>query len=148
MSKAEKPLSPRKAEHRIQVEVVNRAKELEAEYPELRMLYAVPNGARVSIGTAVGLKAEGLKSGVPDLVLPVARGGYNALYIEMKTPTGKISDNQNKWHGDLRVYGNYVTVCRSADETIDILIKYLTYKIEASLYNTATEMMILRGYRK
>mgnify|MGYP004433785991 CR=1 FL=1 len=34
--------------------------------------------------TAANLKRQGVKAGVPDLHLPVARGGYNGLYIELK----------------------------------------------------------------
>lgn len=34
--------------------------------------------------TAVALKRQGVKAGVPDICLPVARNGYHGLHIELK----------------------------------------------------------------
>jgi len=53
-------------------------------YPELELLYHIPNGGYRYKTTARRLKAEGVKAGVPDICLPVPRGGYHGLYIEMK----------------------------------------------------------------
>ena len=47
-------------------------------YPELRLLYHIPNGGSRGKAEAGRFKAEGVKSGVPDLCLPVARGAYHA----------------------------------------------------------------------
>lgn len=60
-------------EHRAQVGLFQMAELAAHRYPELRLLFAVPNGARTSQAVAGKLKAEGLKKGVPDLVLPTAR---------------------------------------------------------------------------
>lgn len=79
--------------------------------PELAWLYAIPNGGDRHPAVAAKLKAEGVKSGVPDLCLPVARGGYHALYVEMKAAKGRVSDAQSKWHDALRAQGNAVRVC-------------------------------------
>lgn len=68
-----------------------------AQKPELRLLHAIPNGGKRSKITAVILKREGVKSGVFDLSLPVARHGYHGLYIELKIKGGKLSDNQKEW---------------------------------------------------
>lgn len=54
------------------------------KYPELKLLYHVPNGGSRKKSEAGRFKAEGVKAGVPDLCLPVARGGYHGLYIELK----------------------------------------------------------------
>lgn len=54
------------------------------EYPELALLYHIPNGGKRDAKTATILKRQGVKAGVPDLHLPVARGGYHGLYIELK----------------------------------------------------------------
>ena len=56
------------------------------QYPELELLYHVPNGGKRDKATAAVLKRQGVKAGVPDLVLPVARCGYHGLYIELKAP--------------------------------------------------------------
>lgn len=61
------------------------------KYPELNLLYHVPNGGSRHKAEAGRLRAEGVKAGVPDLCLPVARGQYHGLYIEL---TG-LSDVRN-----------------------------------------------------
>lgn len=53
------------------------------KYPELNLLYHVPNGGSRHKAEAGRLRAEGVKAGVPDLCLPVARGQYHGLYIEL-----------------------------------------------------------------
>lgn len=44
-------------------------------FPELALLYHVPNGGSRKKAEAGRFRAEGVKAGVPDLCLPVARGG-------------------------------------------------------------------------
>jgi hypothetical protein len=62
--------------------------------PELVWLFAIPNGGDRNIAVAANLKAEGVKSGVADLLLPVARYGYHGFFIEMKNSTGRQSSQQ------------------------------------------------------
>lgn len=63
------------------------------------------------MSVAAALKAEGVKSGVPDLVLPVPHGNYPGLYLELKVPgrertrNGGRSDEQVRWHKRLRAQG-------------------------------------------
>ena len=52
--------------------------------PELEYMHHVPNGGKRDAATAVALKRQGVKAGVPDIVLPAARAGYHGLYIELK----------------------------------------------------------------
>ena len=52
--------------------------------PELRLLHAIPNGGKRLKSEAARLQAMGVKPGVPDLCLPVPRGKYHGLYIELK----------------------------------------------------------------
>lgn len=54
--------------------------------PELAMLLAIPNGGHRSKATAGRLKAEGVRAGVPDVALPVARAPHGGLWIELKRP--------------------------------------------------------------
>ena len=69
-----------------------------AARPELGLLYAIPNGGKRAIKTAIALKAQGVKSGVPDMCLPVARNGYHGLYIELKRQKGgTVSETQKSW---------------------------------------------------
>jgi hypothetical protein len=85
-------------------------------YPKLsRLLFAVPNGGKRGIREAAIMKAEGVVSGVADLLLLVPKGGYNALAIEMKTDKGKQNENQKLWQEDFEKSGGKYVVCRSFD---------------------------------
>ena len=62
------------------------------KYPELKALYHIPNEGKRSKATGARLKKEGMKDGVSDNCLPVKRGPYGSLYIELKRIKGsKVS---------------------------------------------------------
>ena len=94
-------------------------------YPELRWLHAIPNGGRRDKAEAAHLKRQGVKSGVPDLHLPVARGNYHGLYIEMKVGKNKPTENQKRWINGLKFNGYAVAICYSAAAARQIIIEYL-----------------------
>jgi hypothetical protein len=74
--------------------------------------FAIPNGARTSIRTAVRLKKTGMRAGVPDLFISEARCGFHGLYVEMKSPKGSLSTEQKKAAVDLKVRGYAWIICR------------------------------------
>ncbi len=97
-----------------------------AAIPELRLLYAIPNGGYRPPRTAAILKRTGVKPGVPDLCLPVGSGKYHALYIEMKRMKGgTVSAYQKIWHNQLTKYGNKVAVCHGWVEAAEAIKNYL-----------------------
>ena len=112
------------SEHQQQVTVMQWAALMVNKYPFIDLLHAIPNGGARHIAVAKKLKAEGVKAGVPDLCLPVARGGYHGLYIEMKDKTGKVSNSQAWWIERLRQNKYRVEVCYSATEAIKVLEDY------------------------
>lgn len=71
------------------------------------MAFAVPNGGERQQVVASKMKAEGVKSGVPDVCWPVPRGRFAGLWLELKRPGAERrknwdrSDAQIKWHKDL-----------------------------------------------
>lgn len=79
--------------------------------PELKLLYHVPNGGKRDIKTATNLKRQGVKAGVPDLCLPVARCGFHGLYIELKVGDNKQTENQKEWQKLLNEAGYLSIVC-------------------------------------
>jgi len=98
----------------------------ECTYPELRWLHHIPNGGRRSSREAHYLRLEGVKAGVPDICLPVPRGGYGALYIELKRKRGGVvSKEQKKWVEGLNAVGNKAVVCRGFEEARDAIIAYM-----------------------
>ena len=92
------------------------------------LLFAIPNGGRRDYVAAAKLKAEGVVPGVPDLLLAVPRGGYHALWIEMKNgKAGELSPAQKEMHVNLRTQGYRVEVCRTFDAFVTIIRDYLRY---------------------
>lgn len=118
------------SEHAEQVAVVDWIFMNVGKYPELDLAFAVPNGAPLGGGKlgairANALKAEGLRPGTPDLVIPSPRGGYFGLFIEMKARKGTLSENQEQFLAQAERYGYMCFVAYGADEAIEFLEKYL-----------------------
>lgn len=96
------------------------------QYPELALLYHIPNGGYRKPSEAARFKAEGVKAGVPDLCLPVAKGIYHGLYIELKRQrNGKVSDNQTTWINALTEQGYAVCVAHGWVEAAEVLTRYI-----------------------
>lgn len=98
-------------EHQEQVALFEWAAVNEARLPELRLLFAIPNGGDRHPAVAAKLKAEGVKAGVPDTCLPVSRNGWHSLWIELKAPGGSLADTQSIWLGELNRQGHLATTC-------------------------------------
>ena len=95
-----------------------------AKYPMLNMLHCSLNGVKLSKTQAGIAKAQGMLSGVPDLFLPVPRGKYHGLFIEMKHGTNTLTDNQKKFLQNAANVGFAVSVCYSAQEAIKRIEDY------------------------
>lgn len=96
------------------------------KYPELRLLYHIPNGGSRHKLEAVKLRAEGVKAGVPDLCLPVARGNYHGLYIELKRlKGGRASEYQKQWLKDLNEQGYMAVICCGWEDAAQTIKNYL-----------------------
>jgi hypothetical protein len=94
------------------------------QYPGLELLFAIPNGGDRKPSVAAQLKAEGVKPGVPDMMLPLPVGKYPGLFLEMKRPNGYVRDDQDEWHRKLRNCGYAVVVAFDWVSAARILIDY------------------------
>ena len=94
-------------------------------YPELKLLHHIPNGGKRDKATAIALKRRGVKAGVPDLSLPVARGGYHGLYIELKVGKNTATEKQKEWLKALSEQGYKAIVCNGWQEAAEALAEYL-----------------------
>ena len=119
------PVKPKTTEADEQKALMQWAKWQEGRYPELKLLYHCPNGGTRNKLEAANLKRQGVKAGVPDLFLPVARNGKYGMFIEMKVGRNKCTDNQKKWIRNLLEQGYEVKVCYSCEEAIQVIKKYL-----------------------
>lgn len=102
------------------------------KYPELDLMYHVPNEGKRSAAMGARLKAEGLKAGVPDVCLPTAHGGYIGLYIEMKVKPNKPTEQQKQWLRDLRGAGHFTAVCYTWEEAKDLIEEYIRLPLTIS----------------
>ena len=116
------------SEHEEQVAVFEWAEVAKQKYPELELLFAVPNGGLRHVVVAKKLKAEGVKSGVPDIVLPVPKSEFHGLFIELKYGKNKPSENQKRWATKLTQQGYCVALCYGAMEAIAQIKLYLELK--------------------
>lgn len=116
------------SEHAEQAALIQWAEMAQGHRPELGLLYAIPNGGKRSMMVAIALKREGLKSGVPDLCLPVARSGYHSLYVEMKAADGRLSATQRRWRDLLISQGHGVAVVHGFDAARETIEDYLDDK--------------------
>lgn len=97
-----------------------------AHIPDLRLMHAIPNGGKRDIRTAAMLKAEGVKPGVPDIFLPVPRGGYHGLYIELKRRKGgTVTKEQEAWIKALCEKGYQCAVCHGWEAARDEILDYI-----------------------
>lgn len=112
-------------------------------YPELKWFHAIGNGGsrgdseksrRIRGGA---MKAEGVKAGVLDTLLPVKRGIWSGLYIEMKKPSqkpvkarskGGMSDEQLEFKAFAEAQGFACMTAYSWLEAWEALTKYLTWQ--------------------
>lgn len=102
----------------------------ERQFPILKWIFAVPNGGYRYKATAVAMKRQGVKAGVLDVCLPVARKGFAGLWIEFKTEVGKLSDEQKEWLEFLESEGHQVHVLRTWLAAANITINYLNLPLK------------------
>lgn len=123
-NKATSPPVPLESEE--QITLFQWARLQSGKYPELSLLYHVPNGGSRNRAEAARLQAEGVKAGVPDLCLPVPRGAFHGLYIELKRLRGsRTSDLQVGWMESLMKQGYCVALCKGWEQAAQTIIEYL-----------------------
>lgn len=117
-------IEPTEAEE--QRELFKWAKRQSGRHPELLYMFHVPNGGRRRTREAALLQAEGVKSGVPDIVLPAPKRPYHGLYIELKRQkSGTVSEDQKKYLDFLNFAGYKAVVCHGWKEASDTIMNYL-----------------------
>lgn len=110
------------SEREFQAAVIAEAQQRAILQPEYGLLVAIPNGQYRS-----GQRMEpGLKAGMPDLMLCCQRGTHGALFIELKSGSGKPSREQMDMHQRLRMEGYRVAlVWDSVDDVMFEIARYL-----------------------
>lgn len=102
------------------------AERQKGRWPELGLLFHVPNGGKRTVVEAARFKQMGVRPGVPDVFLPVARGGKHGLFIEMKRRKGgALSPFQKDMLERLREQAYEAVVCRGWEEAAETIKRYL-----------------------
>lgn len=97
-------------------------------WPELELMFAIPNGGERNFKVASQLKAEGVKAGVLDIFLPVARSGAHGLFIEMKKRPNKPTAEQLMFAQKVHVQLYKVALCYTWLEAVTAIETYLTLR--------------------
>jgi hypothetical protein len=99
------------------------------KYPLAQLLFAIPNGGLRDKIIAAKLKATGVKAGIPDIFLPVARGDFHGLFIELKKDQKQILSNEQKnWFRKLQEQGYECVVSFGWQHAVNNIITYLEHK--------------------
>lgn len=116
----------------LQCAIIVWARTIERNYPELVWLHHIGNGGKRDSFEAQNLKRQGVKAGILDLHLPVARGGYHGLMAELKHPYGKCkppSAEQAEYITFLNAQGYATLVSNSFEQVKAFILDYLEGRI-------------------
>lgn len=132
-----------RSEDTEQINVVTWCRWQQNAFPELKLLHHCPNGGSRNEREAVKFKQMGVLAGVSDLHLPVPKGVYASLYIEMKYGDGRLEDSQKRFLRTAAEMGNYCVVCYDAQTAINVIGEYVRLKAGESM--KAPNAVIFKG---
>ena len=93
--------------------------------PRYQYLFHIPNESVGGQGWLIRNRQLGVKAGVPDLFYPVPMKGYHGLFIEMKSETGRLSQQQKKWLKALADLGYKCVVAHGWEQARRELEEYI-----------------------
>lgn len=103
-------------------------------------IYHVPNGGQRSKRTGAAMKRQGVKSGVSDLVVMDARGGWHGLYLEFKASpphTAALAESQHDWLAKAEERGYCAVLAVGLEEAKRVLDEYACLGPSYSHYTKA-----------
>lgn len=114
-------------EHAEQVKLFKWARLVRTELgPLSKLMFAIPNEGQRSKRTGARLKAQGLRSGVPDVMIALPLYGRPGLFIEMKRPKGgTVTDKQKDWLDRLKRAGYATAVAHGFEQAQAIVERYM-----------------------
>jgi hypothetical protein len=112
------------SEHDEQTQLFQILALYEERYPVLRWIFAIPNGGKRHPATAMKLKQEGVRRGIPDICIPYPVDEWAGCYVEMKFGKGRLTKEQQEF---IEAFQNThkIYVCYSAIEAAHAIGKYL-----------------------
>ncbi len=128
------PLGLKRSEHDEQCALIEWSILATSQHPDLAMLFAIPNaggfsgGFKANVARVAKLRREGVKGGVPDLMLATPRGRFHGLFLEMKRADGvpsDVSSEQDAWHMALLLEGYAVVAAFGFEQARKAILDYL-----------------------
>ena len=104
--------------------------------PELKWLFAIANGGSRHILEAINLIRQGVKRGVSDMFLPLPKGKYHGLFIELKVGRNKPTPEQKQFIEYSNKVGYLAKVCYGHKEAIELIEKYLNLEANQGMLYT------------
>jgi hypothetical protein len=92
------------------------------------LVFAVPNGGKRHIGTAMKLKREGVMRGMSDIIGLEPRGKYHGILIEMKREGEYPTPEQKLVQAKARAKGYKTLLCYTGQEAFTLMCAYLEMK--------------------
>ncbi len=119
-------MSLKQSEHQIQSALIAWWKLQHKAYqlPEFA-LFAVPNGGARTAATGAILKREGVRKGIPDLLLAAPNKQYHGMFIEMKAGKNGETPEQKKFLDYVAEQGYVPCVSNSWEDAKTKIDSYL-----------------------
>lgn len=114
-------------EHELQAAVIAECERRALRNPLWGRILHIPNGEHRTKATAGRLKAMGVRAGLCDLAIFVARHGYHAAFCELKVGSNKPTATQRDWMRFLQEQGYAVKVFWDEPEPV---IEWLDWYID------------------
>ncbi|AMO58134.1 VRR-NUC domain-containing protein [Endozoicomonas montiporae] len=90
--------------------------------------FHIPNGGQRSGKAGAKMKREGVKRGVPDIMVALSNGQWPALFIEFKAAKpydSSVKPEQKEWLERLNKAGYLAVVCKGVAEAKKAITDYL-----------------------
>ena len=105
----------------------------------------IANERKCTAYVAGQLLRQGMRKGFPDNLIPIARGGFHGLFIELKRAKkslSKKSPEQREWVKKLNAAGYKAVFCYGAEEAKKVILEYIGIDLNAESRTTARNMPI------
>lgn len=112
--------------------------------PELAWIFSIPNGGsrgsdkRSAMIVGAQMKAEGVKPGVSDLMVPIPKHGLCGLFVEMKRADGgTVSQPQKDFGSFVKAQGYGFCVCYGWIEAANVIMQWLGHSYSPNWHKSA-----------
>lgn len=118
-------------------------------YPVLKdNLLHVPNGGKRGRVEAARMKGMGVRPGVSDYLLPVPRGAFHGLWLELKAGDNKPTTEQREWLEKMQRQGYAAYWATGFDEARAVFRWYLALPVPDADFIHPTKSAILAGAKE